>query len=71
MSHPTRCRIQDENSWEALSSMEICWLSQFFAASHVCSYTCFFSQFTPGSDAYDGCWLSEKPEGAPGSYCGL
>lgn len=37
--------------------------------SHGCSYQCYLSQFAAEPVSKDQCWLSAKPEGAPGSAC--
>ncbi len=68
---PRCCCVQDADSWEALFNFEVCWISSFYSASHTCSYSCFLSRFAPWTDAYNGCWLAEKPQGAPGSYCNM
>ncbi len=62
---------QNTAAWPALDNIQLCWASDFLSASHGCSYTCFTSQFAPGTAAaqHNECWLAERPEGAEGSYC--
>lgn len=62
---------QDAASWPALQSIQLCWALNFLVATHVCSYSCFTSQFVPGGAAANmsDCWLSPQPAGAPGSAC--
>lgn len=63
---------QDAAAWPALQSIQLCWAVEFLLASHVCSYTCFTSQFAADADAaarHSNCWLSPKPGGAEGSAC--
>lgn len=64
--------VQDAAAWPALQSIQLCWAVEFLLASHVCSYTCFTSQFAADADAaarHSNCWLSPKPGGAEGSAC--
>ncbi|GAB4823518.1 hypothetical protein N2152v2_010564 [Parachlorella kessleri] len=61
---------QDQEAWSDVSIWQICWSINFFTATHSCAYKCFFSQFVPGDEAHNTCWLSEKSDGAAGSQCG-
>lgn len=61
--------LQDAASWPALDSLQLCWASNFLYATHICSYTCWTSQFVPTNDT--ACWLAPQPPGAPGSSCFL
>ncbi|GAB4820078.1 hypothetical protein N2152v2_007124 [Parachlorella kessleri] len=60
---------QDSEAWSAVSILQVCWVNNYFSATHGCSYNCFFSQFVPGYEANNSCWLSEKPNGITGSQC--
>lgn len=69
---PSSCRrvSQDESAWPALADLELCYATDFLAATHVCSYKCFLSQFAGYEDALQqsNCWLSSDPVGE-GSLC--
>ena len=60
--------LQDTASWPALQIVQFCWATQFLLATHVCSYSCFTSQFSP-DPAASNCWLSPQPAGTQGSAC--
>ena len=60
---------QDAATWPALANLQLCWARQFLTATHVCSYSCFLSQFAPGGANHSACWLSQQPAGAEGSQC--
>lgn len=62
---------QDAVSWDALNYIQLCWSAQYLLASHVCSYSCWTSQWVPDAADVSNCWLSSMPEGAAGSYCFL
>lgn len=60
---------QDNATWAELWRMNLCDANYELVALHGCSYHCAFSAF--GDDAVVGeeCWLSQQPDGAPGSQC--
>jgi hypothetical protein len=60
---------QDAATWPALANLQLCWALQFLTATHVCSYSCFLSQFVLGAANHSACWLSHQPAGAEGSQC--
>lgn len=64
-----RCCTQDAATWPALANMQLCWALPFVYATHICSYSCFLSQFVPGASNGNACWLSQQPAGTPGSQC--
>ena len=61
--------LQDSESWSDVSVLQVCWINNYFSATHGCSYNCFFSQFVPGYETNNSCWLSDKPDGVTGSQC--
>lgn len=62
---------QDAASWAALRDIQLCWGTRFLFATHVCSYSCFLSQFSSGAAAANNCWLAARPAGAQGDACPL
>jgi hypothetical protein len=55
--------------WRRFGKLHPCKMSHFITATHVCSYTCFFSKYVKGTS--NSCLLlDQKVAGGEGSYCG-
>jgi hypothetical protein len=57
---------QQADKWVLFGKIYPCQIGKFFAATHVCSYDCYLSQF--GGDSNNNCKLWE--DSGSGTYCG-
>lgn len=57
---------QQAEAWGHFSKIHPCQIGNFFAATHVCAYNCFLSQF--GGDSNNTCKL--WPDEGSGTFCG-
>ena len=53
-----------------MTEYDWCKADEQLLVTHSCAYECYLSSYAPGT-SWDGrtCWLSDKPDGAPGSKC--
>jgi hypothetical protein len=67
---PSPPRLQNADAWPALAELQLCYATDFLAATHICSYKCFLSQYAGYAAALQqsNCWLSSQPVGN-GSLC--
>ncbi|KAH7620836.1 hypothetical protein Ndes2526B_g04770 [Nannochloris sp. 'desiccata'] len=59
----------DQASWAQIINIPLGTNAvSFLISTHVCSYMCYFSQYS-GSANGESCWLSQAPPGSPGTQC--
>ena len=59
----------DASSWGNLVNVPLSANAvPFLLSTHVCSYLCYFSQYSGNSNG-EWCWLAQKAPGAPGAQC--